>query len=164
MDFNLIIVAVATLLGSLGSSYLVGHYNTKSQNEALKIEFQRIDEERRYQEKQKLIEVYNYVLRKNGEISIVKQRGNGLLEMDMATYSKEIRSALFEQYSKLDKEVAEILTKLDKKIEEERFLFPNEYHNFEVLSDECCGIYFDLIKAINNVIDTQRERTQLRAN
>lgn len=39
MDFNLIIVAVATLLRSLGSSTLVGHYNAKFQKETIKIEF-----------------------------------------------------------------------------------------------------------------------------
>ena len=162
MDFNLIIVAVATLLGSLGSSFLIGHYNTKSQKEAIKTEFRKRDEERRYKERQELIRSYNYVFRKDGEISIVRQRDNGLLEMDMALYSKEIRSALYEQYSKLDIEVAEILIKLDKKMEEERFLFSHDYRNFEVLSDECCGIYFDLIKTINSVIDAQRGRTQLR--
>lgn len=82
--------------------------------------------------------------------------------MDIAVYSKEIRAALFEQYSKLDKEIAEVLTKLDKKLEEGNLLFSYGYHNYEVLSDECCGIYFELIKTINNVIDSQRGRTQLR--
>ncbi|MEK5069641.1 hypothetical protein [Sporosarcina sp. FSL K6-1508] len=164
MDFNLIIVAVATLFGSLGSSFLVGHYNTKSQNRALKIEFQRIDEERRYQEKQKLLEVYNYVLRKNGEITIIKPVENGLFEFEISLYSKEIRFALFEEYSKLDKKVAEILTLLDKKIEESRMYYIYDDYEVQAVLEECCGIYSDLIKTINNVIDTQRERTQLRVD
>lgn len=164
MDFNLIIVAVATLLGSLGSSYLIGHFNTKSQDKALKIEFQRIDEERKYKEKQKLIEVYNFVLRKNGEVNLIETLDDGFLKMNLDIYSKEIRFALYEQYSKLDKEVAEVLTKLDKKIEELSFSFTYNSHDSQDLLDECCRIYFDLIKRINNVIDAQRERTQLRTN
>lgn len=162
MDFNLIIVAVATLLGSLGSSYLVGHHNTKAQDKALKIEFQKLDEERRYKEKQQLIEVYNFVLRKNGEVNLIETLDNGLMKINLEVYSKEIRFSLYEHYSKLDKEVADVLTCLDKKIDEISFNFSHHYHEIEILLDECCGIYFDLIKTINNVIDAQRERTQLR--
>lgn len=164
MDFNLIIVALSTLLGSLGSTYFVGLNNTKSQKTALKIEFQRIEEERRYKEKQVLIEVYNHVLLKNGEINIVKTLDNGLLEMNVELYNKEIRFSLYEQYAKLDKEVAEILSKLDNKIGEPKFSFAFDYHDIPALLDECCVIYFELIWAINDVIDSQRERMQLKVN
>jgi len=163
MDWNLIVVAVSTLAASLGSAYLVGSFNMKSQNQALNLELRKAEDERKYNEKQELITTYNNVLRKNGELSITDMLDNGLMKMDISLYNKEIRSDLYNQYSKLDKVVAEILTEIDKKkVELDLIWMTGE--DYQTIQDECVHLYFDLTNRINEIIDEQRERTQLRGD
>lgn len=148
-----IITGIFTLLGAIGGGWVTAYGNGKMQKEKLSIEISREREKEQQQKEIEKMEIYNSVLKVDGEHLMVTNVGGHYTELDIKVYQREIRPFLYQQLHLIDDDIASILIDIDEKVSECDF-------NEEITSEEYVYLsrkYWELIDMMKKHIDNFRK-------
>ncbi|PGS28388.1 hypothetical protein COC59_05175 [Bacillus cereus] len=104
-----IITGVCTLAGALGGVLWTQRGNRK----LLELQIKRDEMKEKRNELKETLEVYNQVLKINGENAVIDYDNNGFSKLDLNVYQQKIRPILYEKYHLLHDEVAKMVTDMD---------------------------------------------------
>lgn len=141
----MLITPVATIIGLLIGSFSTYITQSKIKEKELK----------REQEKDKQIaitgclEVYNEILKLDGEINLISNYGEENYIFQIGTYNEKLRPILYSKFHLLHKNVAEKVRSLDK--------IKKDEHRIENKEDKALILYRELILSIEKNIDSLRE-------
>ncbi|PED28165.1 hypothetical protein CON34_02490 [Bacillus thuringiensis] len=110
--FASIVTGTITLIAVL----LTQKGNKKVQKDLLEIQMERDEMKERRKELIETLEVYNRILKVNGESNVIIDNGGAPEEFNFNVYQKEVRPILYEKYHLLHDEVAKIVTDMDSVI------------------------------------------------
>ncbi|TXR98731.1 hypothetical protein DN390_16430 [Bacillus sp. SH7-1] len=107
--FASIVTGIITLIAVL----LTQRGNKKVQKDLLELQITRDERKEQRNELKETLEVYNQVLKINGENAVIDYDNNGFSKLDLKVYQQKIRPILYEKYHLLHDEVAKIVTDMD---------------------------------------------------
>ncbi|MFN6794183.1 hypothetical protein [Bacillus sp. TD11] len=111
-----IITGVCTLGGTLGGVLLTQKWSRQTQKDLLEQQMIRDESKEKRNELKETLEVYNRVLKVNGEYLFHINNGGPFLEFNADVYNKEIRPIIYEKYHLLDNDVALLVADIDDRI------------------------------------------------
>ncbi|MGD6835484.1 hypothetical protein ACQCVL_02670 [Bacillus thuringiensis] len=153
-EFIQAIGPVLTVISTLAAVWLTQRGNRKTQKNLLEQQIIRDEIKERRNELKETLEVYNKILKVDGENAVVIDEDGKLKEFDFNIYQKEVRPILYEKYHLLHDEVAKIVTCIDHDIKRCQFfgeVEDRDHYGF-------CKDYDDLIKNIRkNIYDFRKE-------
>ncbi|MFV5912483.1 hypothetical protein [Bacillus cereus] len=148
--FASIVTGTITLIAVL----LTQKGNKKVQKDLLEIQMERDEMKERRKELIETLEVYNKILKVDGENTVVIDEEGKLREFDFNIYQKEVRPILYERYHLLHDEVAMIVMLIDEDIKRCKLFGEIEDSDNYGL----CKGYDDLIKNIRKNIHDFRKK------
>ncbi|WP_186578038.1 hypothetical protein [Aquibacillus kalidii] len=151
MQISTVLIPV---LGVLGGAYIGGYLSNKSQQESIK---QNAEIENLRQRKHEIIqtlEVYNSVLKIDGESLLVTPAGGTFVDFETELYQEGIRPLLYEKFHLIHSDVADIVRKMDQRIADCMFNEETEDTDHDYLIKQ----YVDLIHRIQNHLKDYRDR------
>ncbi|MGP4060025.1 hypothetical protein [Halobacillus sp. H74] len=149
-----IITGLFTLLGGISGGWITSYVNGKAQKDKLSIEFSREREKEKQLKEEEKMEIYNSVLKVDGEHIMVTHIGGHFTELDTKIYKREIRPILYQKLHLINKDVANTLWAIDNKLAECEFNEDIEPEDDSYLSNE----YWTLIENIREHIDDYRDK------
>ncbi len=129
-----------TVVSTLAAVWLTQRGNRKT----LKQQIIRDEKKEKREELKETLEVYNKILKINGENAVVTDVADKLEEFDINIYKKEVRPILYEKYHLLHDEVAMIVMLIDEDIK--RCTFWGEFERIDHVG--LCERYNDLIRKV----------------
>ncbi|MED1299824.1 hypothetical protein P4U65_04545 [Bacillus pacificus] len=143
-----------TVVSTLAAVWLTQKGNRKTQTNLLEQQIIRDEIKERRNEQKETLEVYNKILKVDGENTVVIDEDGKLREFDFNIYQKEVRPILYEKYHLLHDEVAKIVACIDLDIKRCKLFGEIEESDHYGL----CKDYDDLIKNIRkNIHDFRKE-------
>lgn len=153
-EYMPLFASITTATATLGAVYLTQIWNRKTQKDLLKQQIIRDEIKEKRNELKETLEVYDKVLRVDGENTVVIDIDGRLEEFDFNVYQKEVRPILYEKYHLLHDEVAKLVTYIDHDIKRCKFFGEFEDSDHYGLSQD----YNNLIKNIRkNIHDFRKE-------
>ncbi|MEK4889723.1 hypothetical protein MHH74_06085 [Bacillus sp. FSL M7-0996] len=144
-----IITGVCTLMGALGGVY----WTQKGNKNMLEQQIIRDEIKEKRNELKDTLEVYNKILKIDGENTVVIESDDKIEEFDLNVYQNEVRPILFEKYHLLHDEVAQIVAYMDVSIKTCKFFGEiGDIHHIGLCKD-----YNDLIRNIRKNIHEFRK-------
>lgn len=107
---------ILTVVSTLTAVWLTQKWNRQTQNDLLEQQLMRDEIKEKRNEIKETLEVYNQVLKLDGEFTMITYIGGPIVEFDLDKYQKEIRPIIYEKYHLLHDNVAEIVTRIDDHI------------------------------------------------
>lgn len=148
--FASIVTGTITLIAVL----LTQRGNKKVQKDLLELQMKRDEMKERRNEIKETLEVYNKILKVDGENTLVIEEEGKIEEFDLNVYQNEVRPILFEKYHLLHDEVAKIVAYIDLDIKRCRLFGEVEESDHYGL----CKDYNNLIRNIRkNIHDFRKE-------
>ncbi|EEM02037.1 hypothetical protein bmyco0002_56560 [Bacillus pseudomycoides] len=147
-EFMPLFASITTAVATLGAVYLTQIWNRKTQKDLLEQQLIREEVKEKRNELKETLEVYNQVLKIDGEFTMVIPIGGPVVEFNIKIYEKEIRSILYGKYHLLHDDVAESVSYLDDLIK------MCQYYEEITREDHCdfCERYSTLIRNIKQNI------------
>ncbi|MGG3042604.1 hypothetical protein ABEO76_05260 [Bacillus anthracis] len=146
-EFMPLFASIATGIVTLIAVWLTQKGNKKVQKDLLELQIKRDEMKEKRNELKETLEVYNQVLKINGENAVIDYDNNGFSKLDLKVYQQKIRPILYEKYHLLHDEVAKIVADMDSIIG--HMYFGGEGHTEHMnLSDK----YNKLIESIEQKI------------
>ncbi|TDT83149.1 hypothetical protein DEU41_0590 [Bacillus sp. AG1163] len=112
-EFMPVFASIATGMATLTAVWLTQRGNKKIQKDLLEQQLIRDEIKEKRNELKETLEIYNQVLKLNGEFTMVIQVGGPVIEFNLDTYQKEIRPIIYEKYHLLHDDVAKIVSQID---------------------------------------------------
>ncbi|MDO6657454.1 hypothetical protein [Anaerobacillus sp. 1_MG-2023] len=147
-----IITDTLPMIGALGGAFIGGFISKKSQHDLFKKELNKDRENERRKERRETLELYNEVLKIDGEQLLVTHLGGHYIEFDIDIYKDKVRPVLYLKYHLIDKDIATCIREIDHKIAECNFR--EEITNEE--KDDLAHKYNKLIDSIHQHIEKYR--------
>jgi len=104
------------MLGALGGAFIGGYFTKKSQHDLFNKEIARDREIEIRKEERETLEIYNEVLKIDGENLLVTYIGGSFVEFDIHIYQTKIRPIIYLKFHLIHKDVADVIRALDYKI------------------------------------------------
>lgn len=143
-EFIQAIGPVLTVISTLAAVWLTQKGNRTTQKNLLEQQIIRDEIKEKRNELKETLEVYNKILKVDGENTVVINEDGKLEEFDFDIYQKEVRPILYEKYHLLHDEVAERVALMDQVIKSCNFFQEVERGDHM----ELCGNYNKLIRII----------------
>lgn len=147
--FNFLTILITAVSG-IGGAFIGAYFTRKSQLDLL---IREENKEKRQVQKEAL-EIYNRVLKVDGESIVTIPVGGPIVEFDLKIYQDEIRPILFEKYHLIHDDVAKIVSEIDAIVQQCNF-------NEEITKedhDDLCHKYYSLIDNIKKHIYDFRKK------
>ncbi|KAB2396053.1 hypothetical protein [Bacillus cereus] len=141
-EFIQAIGPVLTVISTLAAVWLTQKGNRTTQKNLLEQQIIRDEIKEKRNELKETLEVYNKILKVDGENTVVINEDGKLEEFDFDIYQKEVRPILYEKYHLLHDEVAERVALMDQVIKSCNFFQEVEREDHM----ELCGNYNKLIR------------------
>lgn len=141
-EFIQAIGPVLTVISTLAAVWLTQKGNRTTQKNLLEQQIIRDEIKEKRNELKETLEVYNKILKVDGENTVVINEDGKLEEFDFDIYQKEVRPILYEKYHLLHDEVAERVALMDQVIKSCNFFQEVESEDHM----ELCGNYNKLIR------------------
>ncbi|MCU5028572.1 hypothetical protein BK720_20020 [Bacillus thuringiensis serovar brasilensis] len=144
--FASIVTGTITLIAVL----LTQRGNKKVQKDLLELQIKREEMKEKRNDLKETLEIYNRILKINGESTVIIERGSGGApdEFDFKVYQNEVRPILYEKYHLLHDEVAMQVNGIDGIIRKCQFF--EEVERIDHV--ECCEKYSRIIRTIKQNI------------
>ncbi|TKA02523.1 hypothetical protein FA950_20860 [Bacillus thuringiensis] len=115
-EFMPLFASIATGIVTLTGVWLTQKGNKKVQKDLLELQIKREEMKEKRNDLKETLEIYNRILKVNGESTVIIDRGSGgaLDEFDFKVYEKEVRPILYEKYHLLHDEVAMQVNGIDE--------------------------------------------------
>ncbi|MGH0685828.1 hypothetical protein [Bacillus mycoides] len=122
-EFMPLFASIATGIVTLTAVWLTQKGNKKVQKDLLELQIKREEMKEKRNDLKETLEIYNRILKVNGESTVIIDHGNGgaLDEFDFNIYQKEVRPILYEKYHLLHDEVAMQVNGIDEIIRKCQF-------------------------------------------
>lgn len=115
-EFIQAIGPVLTVISTLAAVWLTQKGNRTTQKNLLEQQIIRDEIKEKRNELKETLEVYNKILKVDGENTVIINEDGKLEEFDFDIYQKEVRPILYEKYHLLHDEVAERVALMDQVI------------------------------------------------
>ncbi|AAP09543.1 hypothetical protein [Bacillus cereus] len=153
-EFIQAIGPVFTVLSTLAAVWLTQKGNRTTQKNLLEQQIIRDEIKEKRNELKETLEVYNKILKVDGESTVVIDEDGKLREFDFNIYQEEVRPILYEKYHLLHDEVAKIVACIDLDIKRCKLFGEAEDSDHYGL----CKDYDNLIRNIRkNIYDFRKE-------
>lgn len=141
---KMLIPAGAGIVGTV----LGGFLTQRTQKSLLNKQLEREEFKEKTVEKKETLEIYNRILKIDGEHLLIVNVGKPNLEFDLNVYKEKIRPVIYEKYHLLNKDIASIVAGMDEVIK-----MCNYYNEItDKDHDSLNRYYLDLIKKIKDQI------------
>lgn len=147
-EYMPLFASITTATATLGAVYLTQIWNRKTQKDLLKQQIIRDEIKEKRNELKETLEVYNQVLKMDGENTLIIPVGGPIFEFDLNIYQKEIRPILYEKYHLLHDEIARNVSEIDLAIKKCTYYEEVERDDHEYF----CRKYSNLIRDIKQNI------------
>ncbi|MGE8013238.1 hypothetical protein [Bacillus mycoides] len=115
-EFIPVFASIFTGIITLMAVLLTQRGNKKVQKDLLELQIRRDEMKEKRNELKETLEIYNRILKVNGESNVIIDNGGAPEEFNFNVYQKEVRPILYEKYHLLHDEVAKIVTDMDSVI------------------------------------------------
>ncbi|HDR8159554.1 TPA: hypothetical protein QC072_002383 [Bacillus cereus] len=113
-EFMPLFASITTAVATLGAVYLTQIWNRKTQKDLLEQQMIRDERKEKRNEQKEILEIYNRVLKADGEYILHIDLGGPLLKFNTKAYTVNIRPVIYEKYHLLDPEIRSIVTEMDE--------------------------------------------------
>lgn len=155
-DFLYVLNIILPVITGLGGAFIGGYFTRKSQNDLLDKEIAREEIREKRNEVNKTMNVYNQIIKIDGEKLLVVHVGGPHVEFEIKLYQEFIRPLIYDNFHIIHKDVADLIKSLDDTIQ---FCSFNE----ELTWDDNKGLaneYYKLIKIIQKHIEDYRNNNK----
>ncbi|MEK4201158.1 hypothetical protein [Cytobacillus sp. FSL K6-0265] len=146
-----IILPVVT---GLGGAFIGGYFTRKGQMDLLDKEILREEMKEKRRDAIDRMRAYNHVMNIDGEKLLVEYIGGSQVEFDIKTYQNEIRPIIYENFHLINRDIAELILKIDNRYQECAFNEEISWEDHKLLADD----YFKIIRLIK--VHTEEYRKQ----
>ncbi|EOO57088.1 phage protein [Bacillus cereus VD196] len=155
-EFMPLFASIATGIVTLTAVWLTQKGNKKVQKDLLELQIKRDEMKEKRNELKETLEIYNRILKVDGESIVIIDNGGALEEFDFNVYQKEVRPIFYEKYHLLHEEVAERVALMDQVIKNCNLFQEVEREDHM----ELCGNYNRLIRIMRRNIYSFRKEVQ----
>lgn len=155
-EFMPLFASIATGIATLTAVWLTQKGNRKVQKDLLELQIKRDEMKEKRNDLKETLEIYNRILKIDGESIVIIDNGGAPEEFDFNVYQKEVRPILYEKYHLLHEEVAERVALMDQVIKNCNFFQEVEREDHM----ELCGNYNRLIRIMRRSIYSFRKEVQ----
>ncbi|MEK4780271.1 hypothetical protein NST86_28800 [Bacillus sp. FSL L8-0199] len=153
-EFMPLFASIATGIATLTAVWLTQKGNKKVQKDLLELQIKRDEMKEKRNDLKETLEIYNRILKVNGENNVIIDNGGAPEEFDFTVYQKEVRPILYEKYHLLHDEVAMLVAGIDEAIRRCEFFEEAERSDHV----ELCEKYYRLIRTIKqNIFNFRKE-------
>jgi hypothetical protein len=105
--------ALLPVLSGIGGAFIGGYFTRKSQQDLLNKEIAREENKEKRKEARETLQLYNQILKIDGEEALVIHIGGPLDEFNIKIYQEKIRPIIYEKFHLIHKDVAAIIREID---------------------------------------------------